>query len=306
MKKIKYLFYRLKWHLAKYFWFDTPTHIDIELTSKCNLSCKFCHQKDKTYQREHMKLDTAKAILVQAKEIGIKSVKLNWRGEPTLHPDFAYIVKYAKELGFIDVMVNTNLTHVIDFSCFRYVDTLLVSIDSMKNEIYEDIRGRNLFAVLDNLTDVFSLRKGKIIINRTLTDKTESDKEFKELLRYHIYQYFLMKDAKKALKKIVIKSSPAMPRNKRQDEEIYYKNVMKLRKYCGYPSQRLTVGWNGKIYPCCVAYNEKDDILTGRFTGLDNDLLTAYRRAKYIRDKLKKNQIAFETCKNCTSRVAYK
>jgi hypothetical protein len=40
--------------------------------------------------------------------MGVSSIKLNYRGEPSLHPEIVSFVRQASDLGFPDIMMNTN------------------------------------------------------------------------------------------------------------------------------------------------------------------------------------------------------
>ena len=59
-----------------------------------------------------MKIDFYKKIIDTAAELEIPSVKLNWRGEPLLHPKLHKFIKYAKNKGILDVSINTNATNL--------------------------------------------------------------------------------------------------------------------------------------------------------------------------------------------------
>ena len=40
--------------------------------------------------------------------MGVSSIKLNYRGEPSLHPEIVSFVSQAADHGFPDIMMNTN------------------------------------------------------------------------------------------------------------------------------------------------------------------------------------------------------
>jgi MoaA/NifB/PqqE/SkfB family radical SAM enzyme len=47
-------------------------------------------------------------LLHECADIGVSSIKLNYRGEPSLHPAIVDFVSKASELEFPDIMINTN------------------------------------------------------------------------------------------------------------------------------------------------------------------------------------------------------
>lgn len=103
-----------------------PLHLDLEVSCICDLRCGsseedpkgFCNVwafetvrtqgfKDKTYRAGLMNPVLFYRLLHDAADLGVRSVKLNFRGEPTLHPEILNFVYEAHGL-FDDVMINTN------------------------------------------------------------------------------------------------------------------------------------------------------------------------------------------------------
>jgi len=109
---LNYLFYRLNWYAVEKFHYITnfPVHIDFETTNFCNLKCTMCpHSLDGGFGEQGiMDFDIFKKVIDEGAGEGLKSIKLNIRGEPLLHPRLADMVRYAKTKGIIEVMFNTN------------------------------------------------------------------------------------------------------------------------------------------------------------------------------------------------------
>jgi len=106
---------------------DHPVHVDLESVAVCDLRCGsseedpqgFCqiwtHEhirtlgfRDHTYIRGYMDPTLYDRLIQECADIGVSSIKLNYRGEPSLHPEIARFVRTASELGFPDIMMNTN------------------------------------------------------------------------------------------------------------------------------------------------------------------------------------------------------
>lgn len=106
---------------------DFPIHLDIETVATCDLKCGsslsnptgFCQ----TWTHEHVRklgfgegahkkgmMEPRKfyQLVDAAKKVGVLSVKLNFRGEPSLHPEILEFVEHCSALGFVDIMMNTN------------------------------------------------------------------------------------------------------------------------------------------------------------------------------------------------------
>lgn len=298
IKKAKFLLYRLKWHLAPYINFSAPVHVDIELTSRCNLKCTFCHQQNHQYKLGYMEYVQAEELIKQCADIGVKSVKFNWRGESTQYPYFTKLLEYAQKLGLF-TYVNTNLSTDYHSGVLRglakFTDILKVSIDSIYGGTYARIRkGARLTRTLKNLMRLAEYRKKNkmppIIISRRTIGDMEPDRQFTN---------YFKRIAKEHSIKFKFDIRPAMPRNKSMKKQ----NERK-RKYCGQPSRRLVIGWDGKAFPCCVAYDESIDLF---IMGAKHfNIKEIWDMSKEVIPRDNKGLVKLETCRNCTSKDAYK
>ena len=83
----------------------------LELTGKCQLECSHCYA-DSGPSGTHgsMGRDDWEAVIDQAAVAGVELVQFIG-GEPTLHPDLPYLIRYTLSTG-IQVEVYTNLVHV--------------------------------------------------------------------------------------------------------------------------------------------------------------------------------------------------
>src|SRR5215472_3520747 len=84
----------------------------LELTGKCNLRCVHCYA-DSAPTGTHGTMTRAdwERTIQQAKAVGVHRLQLIG-GEPTIHPDFSHLVRYATALGFPVVEVYSNLIRV--------------------------------------------------------------------------------------------------------------------------------------------------------------------------------------------------
>ena len=106
---------------------DHPVHVDLESVATCDLRCGsseddpqgFCqiwtHEhirkqglEEYTFQRGFMDPILYGRLIQQCADLGVSSIKLNYRGEPSLHPMIVAFVREAAALGFPDIMMNTN------------------------------------------------------------------------------------------------------------------------------------------------------------------------------------------------------
>ncbi len=95
---INYHWYRFKYRFGKYLSLKTPVDISLELMSKCNMACSYCYHADQgslPFKKGKMNTSLAMDIIRQGYELGVPSIKFNWKGESTLHPDYHFLTDFA-------------------------------------------------------------------------------------------------------------------------------------------------------------------------------------------------------------------
>ena len=162
---ISFIEYRRKWdeNPKNLDYGEFPLHLDIEVTSNCNLKCPFCATTYSKFNNGYMKWETAKKILDEAGEKGLYACKFNFRGEPLLHKELGRFIKYAKDNGIIDVFFNTNAVFLTEEKAKMLIDTgldrLTISFEGFDKTVYERNRvGANFEEVVANVERLRSLR----------------------------------------------------------------------------------------------------------------------------------------------------
>lgn len=140
-----------------------PVNVEIDLSNRCSLGCEWCHFAY-THTRgplagkvdrpagaisggDLMDRDLAWSILHQLYATGAKSVTWTGGGEPTLHPSFDNIVRYAAGLGLEQGMythgghINPERAQLIK-DMFTWV---FISLDECTPESYAKSKGVNRF-----------------------------------------------------------------------------------------------------------------------------------------------------------------
>lgn len=91
-----------------------PNHLQLNITNKCNLTCKFCSCADRDLSqflsKEHILSELSKF-----KVLGGKSVTIAGGGDPTMHPDFDEIIGEIHSMG-IKIGLVTNGIKLVKFS----------------------------------------------------------------------------------------------------------------------------------------------------------------------------------------------
>jgi len=107
---------------TKYLWDSdklecpTPAFYEVDLTNRCNLNCPWCCTREARLKNPvDMSIDLVYRIIDKAFKLRI-GVVFSGGGEPTLHPNFKDIMKYAtKCLGVGLVSNGTNTTRIREY-----------------------------------------------------------------------------------------------------------------------------------------------------------------------------------------------
>jgi radical SAM protein with 4Fe4S-binding SPASM domain len=143
-----------------------PYRLWIEPTSKCNLACVMCPNRKFTKEDlGFMDFSLYKSIIDQA-ALFVHDVNLHHRGEPTLHPDLAAMIRYADQKG-MKVKLHTNGTTLNAKSSDALIRSGLrlisFSFDGYEAETYEKIRKGARFD--DTLSNIFGFLEMKKSLN---------------------------------------------------------------------------------------------------------------------------------------------
>ena len=126
---------------------DYPLHVDLELASICNLRCPMCYTITEEFRAKVnaklMDFELFKKLVDECVAGGVYSIRLSFRGEAFLHPQFVECVRYAKRAGIKEVSSLTNCEK-LDETIFKEImeagiDWLTISVDGV-GETYEEIR----------------------------------------------------------------------------------------------------------------------------------------------------------------------
>ena len=123
----------------------------IEVTSRCNLSCRFCFADAVDSKSEDATLEQ---LRFQYESILKVSGKCNIQlsgGEPTVRDDLADIIRLGVSLGFPFIQVNTNGIRMAKDEAYVKVlkeaglSSIFLQFDGTDDVIYEKLRGKALF-----------------------------------------------------------------------------------------------------------------------------------------------------------------
>lgn len=167
-QSLKYQEYRRGWeeYPSKFILRDFPMHLDIEITSRCNLKCTFCDKLPLLTNDKlgYMDLALYQKIIDEGSENQLWGVKLSYRGEPLLHRDIAEMVRYATQKGILDIYFNTNGMLLSREMSEKLIDAGLhrisVSVDGADPSAFEKERiGAKFDVIQKNIGTLIELRK---------------------------------------------------------------------------------------------------------------------------------------------------
>ena len=124
-----------------------PVSIEVSLTNFCNIECVWCSDWDlRVRQGLKNKLDlaTLTALFDDLLAGGTRGVVIEGGGEPTLHPDFAAIVRRLKEIG-MSIGLITNGTRPLAPDVLAAFQWIRISLDASTTAEYYELKKRDLF-----------------------------------------------------------------------------------------------------------------------------------------------------------------
>lgn len=327
--------YRQAWENAYEIDPPVPLNIDLELASLCNLRCPFCFIPDPNFEkfiaqkaedgqglRRLMPKELAFRIIDEAAKIGVPAIKFNWRGESTMHRDYAEIVQYAAgqhrfvhkagegviskqwvtgqaahlKPTFIELLANTNANcsdSAIDglMACTK----VMVSMDSMDPEIYPLMRvGGKIERAKEVVTELVRRGHPNVWVRRVMAKANEREAFFDAV-------------KKEWGDKVKMSEHFCFDRNATKKNEISgcdHDDGMP-RKFCGYPAQRIVITSAGYAYPCCLDLHE-----TMRVGDVNKQSILDIWNGEPMRD-LRKRLRSLDvntwgpSCKNCESWMSW-
>lgn len=225
-----------------------PIQIDLELNGTCNMACPFCIHGfgEQTGLDKNITLDDAKQILLQAKQSGAYSLKLNYINEPLLRNDLEDVIKYAREIGFVNIYLVTNgslLTEKRRLSILNAgLTRIYISIDAATEKTYNKQRKNGLYnTVVENVRQLVKLRS-KLGLAFPLIRVSF----LKNSINIHEAIEFFDK-WKDTADLITFQTMNEVPSHQTGLAIESFKNP----KPCDFPFKQLVIDHEGNILPCC-------------------------------------------------------
>lgn len=241
---------------------DFPIHLDIETTNVCNLRCPMCPRTvlladNKFSPLGYMTKEQFQRIIDEGTEHGVRSIKMNYLGEPLSHPDVIWQVEYAKKKGVLDVMMNSNGTLLTKKMARELLeaglDNLFISFDAVNPADYEVQRvGTSIGKVIDNTYEFIKLRNEinpgcQVRVSMVMFKEPKWVEQFESL--------------KVMWKGLVDAIGYGFYIDRDWDKVADYPKIEGF--HCAQPFQRMFLKYNGNATVCCV--DDKDVLTVGNW-----------------------------------------
>lgn len=138
-----------------------PTHIEVEITTKCHLKCAICEQQYWKEKPADMSFNDFKRLINEFPKL--KWVGLAGIGSNFLNRDYIKMLEYLKEKNiFVDFVDHFDRTDeatakkLVELN----VDRIEISMDGATKETYENIKvGCNFERTLENISNLIKIKR---------------------------------------------------------------------------------------------------------------------------------------------------
>lgn len=124
------------------------SNLFFHILTKCNLSCSHCYINPEQHGKNILDIETIQDWLQIFKDRSKQTNLVILGGEPTLHPDLSQMVKFANQMAFKSITIDTNgyLFHdILDKISPDEIDFLSFSLDGATQTTNDAIRGKGCY-----------------------------------------------------------------------------------------------------------------------------------------------------------------
>jgi hypothetical protein len=297
VRSVKYQEYRQEWEDRETTLNPgvAPLHLDIETVAVCDLRCGatkenptgFCQIWTHEHQRKlgfegvrkpgYIDGNLFYELLDVAHEHEVKSLKLNYRGEPSLHEDIVTFVEEAASptFDFVDIMMNTNGNggarknpNIFADLVQAGVTNLMFSVDAMDKETYEKQRVNGKWETLLYSVDSAVRAKPRGVEDLRIRASAVRTRENHKAIDSGDFEKFWLD---RGIDWVSV-SECYYPDGVEHDwQAAVWRKVNPVYFTCADPFRRMVVTWDGKFtFPCCQGFSA--EVNGGEFVCWDDFL----------------------------------
>lgn len=308
---MRYLWYRFKYNFGKHLPLKVPVDLSLELASTCNMRCTYCYHNDQAnlpFKAGLMPSWMAYQAIQEAGLMGVPSIKFNYRGESTMHPDYHKITALAKDISegtgaFIERMANSNFKFDTNneniFKGLSNLTKVKISYDSFRKNVFEKQRYKGDHDLTTANIEKFynhplRIKSNTAIVIQAVRTSLNKNEDFEaEIKKRWPSAELSVRDVVAGRKNDTIKSLEIKTRD--------FEN----RIPCKQAFVRIILDQQGLAHPCCPSI--KNDLIIGSIKEKSLYEIFNSEIAKQLRTDLKSGK-AFDKdpCKTCSSFESYK
>lgn len=159
-------------------------YMRISITEMCNLNCKYCmpSKKNNTAQEKALNYEEILRICNITSHLGIDKIRITG-GEPLTRSGCFSFIKALRKLPLINtISLTTNgvlLNNYLDDICSSGINSINISVNTLKSSSYSEITGRNIFFTLnyDEVIDKLIKNGIKVKLNSVILESTMDEWE---------------------------------------------------------------------------------------------------------------------------------
>jgi radical SAM protein with 4Fe4S-binding SPASM domain len=287
-----------------------PWTLTIEPTNRCNLKCPECPSGNGAMTRPQGLMPFEEFTrLVDEVRHQVFYLQLFFQGEPFIHNRLLDMVRYARARRmYISISTNAHFLRpaVTEEIISSGLDRLIVSVDGLTQDVYEQYRvGGSLAKVHEALENFSAARKSagrsrtELTLQLLVTRQNEQQlPALRALAKQHgadialkTMQVYSIEGAEKFLPE-----NPRYSRYERVDGELRTRNTLHNR--CVRLWERSVVTWDGVVVPCC--FDKDAEYPLGQLNG--RSFADVWQSDAYqdFRRRILRNRRDVPMCRNCT------
>jgi len=257
--------------------------IEWNLGKRCNYDCSYCPSEIHDNTSPHTDIDVLKATIDKLTSLD-KPIRLSFTGgEPTVHPKFSELIKYARHKGIQWISVTTNGTLPYEFYASLPVDQYVFSLHLE----YDWMRVYNTMSKIADMTKIKliaqimchhdHMNSAVTLFARCLTDHipatlrrirwTQGDHDLFDDMRYHPDYLNWIKQ-----QEATVQANTLLFYKDKHMEQLHANDVIKLHlnKYkdwtCNAGIESLMINWDGDVHRAtCRVGGSLGNIYEGNF-----------------------------------------
>jgi len=245
----------------------------LSVTQQCNLQCLYCHKEGQLQTKKEMTLQEIEDILKNAKETGIKKIKVTG-GEPLIRNDIVDIIKIIKKHRFEDISLVTNGVLLasyarklkeaglqrINIGCDSLSSTVLLKNSTNFKEGLQIAQEVGLHPIKLNMVVLKGINDTEIYDMITFARNNNAILQLIELIQLNVnkefYQnhFFDLRTIEQELAQKAVKIIPKEMQNRMQYDcgDVIVEVVRPFSKKFCKNCRRIRITSDGKIKPCLM------------------------------------------------------